>query len=71
MFSYIVLIFTGYILLISICPTLKTWKLHSIASSVVLANEKKQKQLQLTLDNSNPKRDNAIIKMKHKLVLDN
>ena len=33
MFSYI-----DYILLISICPILKVGKLHSIASSAILAN---------------------------------
>ena len=34
----------------------------------MLANEKKWEQLKLTLDNSNPKRDKAIIRMKHKFV---
>ena len=38
MFSYILVVFTGYILLISICPMLKTGKLDSIASSAILAN---------------------------------
>ena len=34
MFSYI-LDFTGYILLISICPMLKVGKLHNIAASAI------------------------------------
>ena len=38
MFSYILLVSTGYILLISICPMLKTGKMQSIASSAILAN---------------------------------
>ena len=38
MVSYILVVSTGYILLISICPMLKTGKLQSIASSVILAN---------------------------------
>ena len=37
-FSYILVAFTGYILLISICPMSKAEKLHSIASSDILAN---------------------------------
>ena len=38
MFSYILVVSTGYILLISICPMLKTGKMQSIASSATLAN---------------------------------
>ena len=38
MFSYILAVSTGYILLISICPMLKTGKMQSMASSVILAN---------------------------------
>ena len=38
MFSYILIVSAGYILLISICPMLKAGKLHSIASSAILAN---------------------------------
>ena len=38
MFSYILLVSTDYILLISICPMLKTGKMQSIASSAILAN---------------------------------
>ena len=71
MFSYIAVAFTGCILLISICLMLKAGKLHSIASSAILANEKKWKQLHLTLDNSNPKRDKSIIRMKHKFLQGN
>ena len=37
MFSYILVAFTGYILLISICSILKGGKRHSIASSALLA----------------------------------
>ena len=33
MFSHILVVSTGYILLLSICPMLKAGKLHSIASS--------------------------------------
>ena len=33
MFSHILLVSTGYILLLTICPMLKAGKLHSIASS--------------------------------------
>ena len=38
MFSYILVVSTGYILLISICPMLKTRKMKSIASSSIFAN---------------------------------
>ena len=38
MFSYILVLSTGYILLISIGPMLKTGKVQSIASSAALAN---------------------------------
>ena len=38
MFSYVLVVFTGYILLISICPMFKSGKLPSIASSDILAN---------------------------------
>ena len=38
MFSYILVVSTGYILLISIFPMLEAWNLHSIASSAILAN---------------------------------
>ena len=39
MFSYILVVSTGYILLISICPMLKTKKkMKSIASSAIFAN---------------------------------
>ena len=38
MVSYILVVSTGYISLISICPMLKTGKLQSIASSAILAN---------------------------------
>ena len=38
MFSYILVVSTGYILLISICPMLKAGKLQSITSSAILAN---------------------------------
>ena len=37
MFSYILVVSTGYFLLISSCPMLKTGKLHSIAGSAILA----------------------------------
>ena len=37
MFSYILVVSRGYILLISICPMLKTGKLHIIASCAILA----------------------------------
>ena len=33
MFSHILVVSTGYIMLLSICPMLKAGKLHSIASS--------------------------------------
>ena len=33
MFSYILVVFTGYILLFSICPMLKVGKLHNIVAS--------------------------------------
>ena len=36
MFSYILVVSAGYIPLISICPMLKTGKLHSIANSAIL-----------------------------------
>ena len=35
-FSYILVVSTGYILLISICPMLKTGKMQSVASSATL-----------------------------------
>ena len=38
MFNYILIVSTGYILLISICPMLKAGKLHSVASSAILGN---------------------------------
>ena len=38
MFSYILVVYTGYILLISICPMLKATKMESIASSAIFAN---------------------------------
>ena len=38
MFSYILVVSTGYILLISICPMLKAGKMNSIASSAIFAN---------------------------------
>ena len=38
MFSYILVVSTGYILLISICPMLKTGKMQSVASSAILPN---------------------------------
>ena len=38
MFSYILVASTGYILLISICPVLKSGKMQSIASSATLGN---------------------------------
>ena len=38
MFSYILVVSAGYISLISICPMLKTGKLHSIANSAILKN---------------------------------
>ena len=38
MFSYILVVFTGYILLISICPMSRAGKLHSIACSDILEN---------------------------------
>ena len=38
MFSYILVVSTGYILLISICPMLKARKMKSIASSAIFAN---------------------------------
>ena len=36
MSSYVLLVSAGYILLISICPMLKTGKLHSVANSSIL-----------------------------------
>ena len=36
MFNYILVASTGYILLISICPMLKSGKMQSIASSATL-----------------------------------
>ena len=127
MFSYILVVSTGYILLISICPMLKARKMKSIASSAIFANlfknyfrvqkyggfllnctkisltvlcwssqqstlwvdfkvesvlqsrrkkikfynEKKWEQLQLSLNNSNPKRDKTITRMKHKFIQGN
>ena len=38
MFSYIVVVSTGYILLISICSMLKAGKLQSMASSAIFAS---------------------------------
>ena len=38
MFSYVLVASTGYILLISICPMLKSGKMQSIASSATLGN---------------------------------
>ena len=38
MFSYYLVVFTGYILLISISAMLKAGELNSIASSAILAN---------------------------------
>ena len=38
MFSYILVVSTSYILLISICPVLKVGKMQSIASSILLTN---------------------------------
>ena len=38
MFSYILVVSTGHILLISICPMLKAGKMNSIASSAIFAN---------------------------------
>ena len=38
MFSYISVVATGYILLISVCPMLKARKMKSIASSSIFAN---------------------------------
>ena len=38
MFSYILVVSAGYILLISICPMLKARKMESIASSAIFAN---------------------------------
>ena len=38
MFSYILVVSTGYILLISVCPMLKAGKMQSIARSAILAN---------------------------------
>ena len=35
MFSYILVVFTGYILLFSICPMLKVGKLHNIVASAI------------------------------------
>ena len=43
MFSYALVVSTGYILLISICPMLKARKKKSIASSAIFANLKKFK----------------------------
>ena len=37
MFSYISVVSTGHIRLISICPTVKAGNLYSIASSAILA----------------------------------
>ena len=38
MFSYILVVSAGYILLICICPMLKSGKMQSIASSATLGN---------------------------------
>ena len=38
MFSYVLVVSAGYILLISICPMLKARKMKSIASSSIFAN---------------------------------
>ena len=38
MFSYILVVSTGNILLISICPVLKAGKMQSIASNALLTN---------------------------------
>ena len=38
MFSYTLVVSTGYILVISICPMLKAGKMQSISSSAILAN---------------------------------
>ena len=38
MFSYILVVSTGYILLIFICPILRSRKMKSIASSAIFAN---------------------------------
>ena len=38
MFNYILVVSTGYILLISICPMLKERKMKIIASSAILPN---------------------------------
>ena len=38
MFSYILVVSTGYILLISVCPMLKAGKMQSKASRAILAN---------------------------------
>ena len=38
MFSYILVVSTGYILLISTSPMFKTGKIKSIASNAILAN---------------------------------
>ena len=38
MFSYVLVVSTGYIMLISICPTLKARKMKTIASNSIFAN---------------------------------
>ena len=38
MFSFILVVSTGYILLIFVCPMLKAGKMKSLASSATLAN---------------------------------
>ena len=38
MFSYTLVVSTGYILVISICPMLKARKMQSITNSAILAN---------------------------------
>ena len=38
MFSYILVVSTGYILLISVCPMIKARKMKSMASSSIFAN---------------------------------
>ena len=42
-FSHILVVSAGYILLISICPMLKARKIQSIASSAILSNLFKNK----------------------------
>ena len=49
MFSYILVVSTGYILLISICPMLKPIKMKSIASSAIYICIYLQIYLEITL----------------------